>query len=119
MLAEIINIKKQQYPDWLIVDLWHEYVEHRKEIKKPLSERSERMALRKLKRLIDAGGDQEDILETAVMNGWQGLFMPDNKQNKVISTPTGTTGKIGRATQAIKDYLNEPDAKQRTLSGDQ
>ena len=89
MLAEVINIKKAQYPDWLDVDLWSEYVEHRKEIKRPMSERAERMALRKLKRLIDSGGDQNEILENAVMNGWQGLFMPDNGRSN-LSIPPAT-----------------------------
>ena len=74
-MGEIINIKSEQvYPKWLNVELWKEYVEHRKEIKSPMTERAERMGIRKLGRLVDDGDSQEDILETAIFNNWKGLW---------------------------------------------
>ena len=67
-------VQSTEYPKWLHVELWKEYVEHRKEIGSPMTERAERMGINKLGRLIDEGNDQTDLLETAIFNNWKGLW---------------------------------------------
>ena len=74
MLKIVSNVVNEPYPKWLNIELWKEYVEHRKEIKSPMSERAERMGINKLGRLIDEGNDQTDLLETAIFNNWKGLW---------------------------------------------
>jgi hypothetical protein len=51
-----------------------DFIEHRKEIKKPLTQRAERMLIRKLERLQQQGHDVELLLENAIIGGWQTVY---------------------------------------------
>ena len=68
-----------------------EFKEHRKLIRKPLSE----LALKKNIKVLEGCSheDQQRIVDTTIASGWQGLFpLKDKKQS---------TGKIGRAIDAF------------------
>jgi hypothetical protein len=56
---------------WIDCESWDEFVEHRKAIRKPLSERAAKISLAFLKKNIR---DQKQIIETTIMNRWTGLF---------------------------------------------
>ena len=79
-----LNRKKIEYPEWLDRDVWGEFVEHRKEIKKPLSPRAERLAINTLNKLR-LEESQRSIIERSIVNRWAGLF-PDRKFNNRNST---------------------------------
>jgi hypothetical protein len=56
---------------WLDAKSWDDFVAHRSEIKKPLTEK----AVEKSIALLQAHcGDQREIIETSIRSGWQGLF---------------------------------------------
>lgn len=63
-----------ELPDWLDKEGWEDYKAMRKLIKKPMTPRAEELAIKKLKRLINQGYNNTDILEQSVFNSWQGLF---------------------------------------------
>ena len=70
-------VQSNEYPKWLHLDLWQEYIQKRIEIGKPLNERSERMAIKKLGMMIDLGTyTQDEIMVHNLSEDWQGLFMP-------------------------------------------
>lgn len=54
--------------------VWEDWTQHRKEVKKPLTETSKKYQLRRLQ----AMGEQDAIrsIEQSIANGWQGLFPP-------------------------------------------
>lgn len=61
-------------PEWLDGELWNEWIAYRREDKKkPASERSQRMTLRKLERLAAQGYDGNRLLEHAIEMEWQGV----------------------------------------------
>lgn len=71
-----------------------EYLEMRKQIKKPMTERAVELAIKKLEELSALPfSDSMDndlaiqILNQSIMNGWQGLF--PLKEQKTSSTPQG------------------------------
>ena len=89
MLKVVDKPEESQYPEWLDVELWQTFVSYRerkyKETKKNIwTPEAERLGLRKLKRFIDQGGDQELIIMNTVEGGWSGLFqaMPEVKINE-------------------------------------
>lgn len=51
-----------------------DYVEFRKKIKKPMTDRAIELAMRNLEKLADNDGDRIEILNQSIMNGWIGLF---------------------------------------------
>ena len=68
------------YPEWLDLPLWREFKNMRVRIKKPMTPYAEKRALNKLKKIMDEGYFQADILNRSIDNGWKGLFPPKDKQ---------------------------------------
>ena len=69
------------------VDSWNDFVKHRKSIKRPLSERSEDLAINKLAKLQLDGFNPKDVLEQSILNGYTGVFPV--KGNQSITEKTG------------------------------
>lgn len=63
-------------PDWLPLDSWCAFVEMRKKIRKPLTDRAVVLAIRKLDALRNGGHDVAVILDNSVLNSWQDLYPP-------------------------------------------
>ena len=71
MLLEKIGIKKE---------VWESFIEMRKKIKKPMTDRAKILALNKLAEFKKNGNNPEKIIEQSVMNCWQGLFPLNNRE---------------------------------------
>lgn len=61
-------------------ELWKEWFEYRKELKKKLTLKSAKQQLNLLKQ---HPADAVDIINNSIMNGWQGLFPPKKTDNYV------------------------------------
>ncbi|MBP0634883.1 hypothetical protein [Cupriavidus sp. AcVe19-6a] len=82
----------QVQPEWLPLDAWQAFREMRAKGKHPLTPYAERLALRELGRLRDAGQDPRAVLEKAVLYGWRGLFPVDgNGDCQAASSANGRT----------------------------
>lgn len=75
------GVPRRYYPDELLNQAFIDYLEMRKKIKKPMTDRAIELAMKKLKELSTLPfSDNMDndtaikILEQSVMNCWQGLF---------------------------------------------
>lgn len=58
-------------PDWLDKEVWSEWIGHRKDKKKPLTERSIKL---QLKFLEENKENHKAIILESIKNGWTGLF---------------------------------------------
>tara|TARA_R110001632_G_C11294940_1_gene413232 strand:- start:764 stop:1012 length:249 start_codon:yes stop_codon:yes gene_type:complete len=67
--AQAIKIK---LPGYIVRDCWEGFVEMRYSIKRPLTERSCKLILNKLKRIDEATANE--ILDQSTMNCWQGIY---------------------------------------------
>lgn len=74
--------KDIQYPEWLDLDLWKTFITHRNGTKPKLSHHAEILNINKLKKLIDKGHDQTEIINQTIERGWKGLFEPKEDFNK-------------------------------------
>ena len=68
------NLKTVSLPAWIPKETWGDFVEMRKEIKSPLTDRAIKIAFMKLKTLEENGSSPKLVLEQSIMNGWKGLF---------------------------------------------
>jgi len=59
--------------------LWSDWIEHRQEIKKPLTIRAARALATQLKKFQANGHSADDVLRQSIINGWQGVFEPKEK----------------------------------------
>ena len=86
------------YPKWLNPDLWKEFKKYRTKIKAPLIEHAEKLCIADLKKIIDQGYKQKDVINQTIMSGkWKSFYPIKNQQ------PQNTT-------QQPKEFsLNTPD----------
>ena len=61
-------------PDWIPSDAWNDFEDHRKTIRKPLTDKSRKLAVAELSKLRDLGYPPDDVLAQSILNGWTGLF---------------------------------------------
>lgn len=73
------------YPTWLDKDVWKEFVSMRKTIRKPLTPYGEKLAIKRLGGLREAGEDPTAVVEQSIMMCYQGLFpvIKDNIKQQV------------------------------------
>ena len=68
-------------PTFIDAELWNDFKGHRIDIKKPMTERAEKMMLNKLARADAQGYDVNEALERSIINGWQDVF-PDKRKGQ-------------------------------------
>jgi uncharacterized protein YdaU (DUF1376 family) len=75
-------------PAWLPLPVWKDWIEHRKSVKKPLTERACSLTLGQLADFQKRGHNPVSIINTSIQNGWQGLFEPKpNFSRKSVEVP--------------------------------
>lgn len=61
-------------PDWVPVEAWNGWIEMRKKIRKPATDRAITLAIAELERLREQGHSPEAVLDRSTVNDWTGLF---------------------------------------------
>ena len=64
-------------PDWLDQELWTDFKDHRKKLKKPMTLKAEQILIAKLEHLKGEGHNPKHLLLTAIERGWQSVFAPN------------------------------------------
>lgn len=95
MQSEVLNL---DLPNFIGFELWSELVAHRKEIKKPFTVRAAKMQLNQLIKWHTKGHDIEEIIQTSISNGYQGLFEPKGAAN-------------GRSFQSTQERIREDNLR--------
>ena len=65
---------KVELPDWLPQSEWDDFLEHRRQLKAPMSILAQKRGIRVLSDLRDKGQDILKVIEQSIVNGWKGLF---------------------------------------------
>ena len=68
-------------PSFLPKEKWEEYLQFRVEKKEPMTERAEKMALKRLTEFHGKGHDPLRIIEDSIISNWSGLFEPRGGTN--------------------------------------
>jgi len=89
VLKPIIEI-----PSWLNKDLWEEFKQHRKTMKKPMTELSQKKTINQLEKMMKDGEDVEAVINQSIANGWQGIF-PNKSQGGVNGKGRSVVGQNG------------------------
>jgi hypothetical protein len=94
-----IKDKELVLPDWLDKEQWEEFIEFRKEIKKPMSAIAMRRAITELTKLRSAGNDPIQVINNSILNSWPGLWplkkQPEQKKSAIYGCDE-TTRPRGR-----------------------
>jgi hypothetical protein len=68
------TIKQIELPEFIEKEIWDDFVDMRKNIKKPITERGKKAAINKLIRFHEKGENVNEIIEESIIYNWQGLF---------------------------------------------
>lgn len=64
-----------ELPDWLPADSWADWVEHRREVKAPLTQRAAELSIKTLAKLRNQGNNPMEVIEQSVLSGkWTALY---------------------------------------------
>jgi len=80
------NKGERFFPDDKLNEAFKDYIENRKNLKKPMTDKAIELALTKLAKLSNGDNDKAiEILNQSILNGWAGLFeLKTEKQQKGI-----------------------------------
>jgi len=78
-IDNIKEIYKESLPDWINKTTWADFLEMRKKLRKPPTERAKRELIKDLEKLKDTGCDVDEIILRSVKNGWLAFYPPDSK----------------------------------------
>ena len=80
-------------PEEITDDDWKDFREHRRQLRRPMTARAEKIIARKLARMKAEGLKPLDLLETAIERGWQTVYEPSDWQE--AETPAWTPPGMG------------------------
>jgi hypothetical protein len=92
------------------------FLNHRKQIKKPMGSNAIELMLKKLNELSEGNTTTAKlILEQSIINGWVGIFPIKDKQKTDFLTEVIREGMKGEPNRNGQDYEDNPIAVQRLL----
>lgn len=96
---------KASLPDWIPVDAWNGWLEMRKKLKKPLTDRAAQRAINKLASMMQMGQDIAEVLDRSTMNGWTDLY-EIKERNNGKSNWGGSPDRRSSLARAIDEGLD-------------
>jgi len=90
-------------------ELFKDFVQHRKELKKPLTAIAEKRMRMRLERFLKEGQDVNNLIERSILNGWQDVYedkgeaRPASHKLYVDNSTTTTTPEVAR--EAVRDSI--------------
>lgn len=104
------NIEDVMVPDWIPAASWDAFVQHRKDISKPLTAHAAKLAIAELEKLKYSGNNPEAVINQSILSRWAGLF-PLKGGNHVKPTGTGNAGRSLSAPERVAAAIAERDAR--------
>lgn len=93
-------------PDWIPADWWQQWEEHRRGIRKPLTDLARSLQIERLQELAADGHGPVDCIKAAIANRWQGFYPPPARAGNARASPAErrdaeTAEFLGRLTGGL------------------
>jgi hypothetical protein len=95
-------------------EVWMEWCQHRKELRKPLTSTSVKQQLAKLEEFKANGSDPVEVIKQSISNGWQGLF--EVKQQSYRTNGTYQQSYERTAKVGSREWSADPNYGKRLVS---
>lgn len=102
-------------PEWMPLAEWEGFKEMRNKIKKPMTLRAERLAIGKLEKFRSLGHDPTEILNQSIMNDYQDLYEPKEKNGK--NRQGASKGWAGAGRTLAERYAAEAEREEQATAG--
>jgi hypothetical protein len=93
---------RRELPDWIPADAWNGWVEMRKQLKKPLTDRAYNQAIDKLVAFMAKGQNITEVLDRSTMNGWTDLYEIKERKNGTTNRATNQRGNQNGFAAALR-----------------
>ena len=94
-------------PENIDPDTWKAFIEHRVKLKAPMTDKAKTLLINKAEKI---DGDNNDILNQSIENGWKGIFPLKEGFNNGTSKTNNSTSLGERATEARREFERQnPD----------
>ena len=100
-----------ELPDWIDPIVWEQYQIHRKTIKKPMSDYAEYLCVKKLEKAKDDGHDPNELINTTIEKGWQGIVIPDKPANQIPKNRGAWLNPDYQMQIALEEFKKGKDVK--------
>lgn len=111
------NLSKEKKPAWLPEKIINDFIEHRRQMKKPVTQIGLERLFKKLEQISSQGGDPVDAINNSITNGYQGVFYnkQKNKSQKGFDDATNSKDYSKGATrfEELPEFIQE-DVQSRT-----
>jgi len=75
-IKERNHIVPAELPDWLNKTDWNDFVEMRKKLKKPMTDRAVKLMLSKLETMKNKGINTSEVLQKSILANWSDVYEP-------------------------------------------
>ncbi|MES1953527.1 putative phage replisome organizer [Salinisphaera hydrothermalis EPR70] len=79
-------------------------MDHRKQIRKPMTSKAVSMLVSKLTRMEAEGHNAGDALQESIINGWQGVFPPKAGDRTVSPAARPSQRRVSPSDHEISSY---------------
>ncbi len=94
-------------PDWLPMEAWQGYIDMRRKIRKPMTDRAIQLAINTLDKMRQQGQDVAAVLDQSTLNSWQGLFPVSERRSEVRPNQPSRFPSLGKHGQATANNLQD------------
>lgn len=95
-------------PFFVDSQIFKDFINHRKEIKKPMTQNAVNATIKKLCDFHAKGYDCNEILNNSIANGWQGIFEPQQARQGVINANKPLLQRLGeQEARILAKYENQ------------
>lgn len=101
-------------PEWLDPEAWAAFVDHRRKIKAPMTDRAAELAVAELGKLRAAGHDPRAVIHQSILNGWRGLFAPKDSNDRA---PAHRNARRESEAERVERINREHDDRERAAGG--
>ena len=108
-------------PEWIDKELWEDFKQFRKEMKKPMTELMQKKMINRLEKMRSEGQNVEDVLNQSIANGWQGIFEVKSTKERNYANQQQTSKSAAqrfweRNTEGLPEY--DKTIREREISTD-
>lgn len=96
-----------EVPSFIKEETWLAFLEMRKEIKAPMTEKAVTMMFNRLGELKEQGSDPNKVLEQSIMNNWKGVFPINDGTNYKITDKQETS--MAKSPTHISKHFKSPE----------
>ena len=82
-------------PDWIPRELWAEFEEMRRKLRKPMTDKARDLIVRDLEKLRGEGYEVVQVIEKSIANSWQGVF-PLREEKYYAASNNGIAPAVAR-----------------------